>query len=572
VQRTHQLTQELAERKKQEQALKVSKERLEAAAKAGIVGIWDWDVVKNQLIWDKVMYSLYGIREEDFGGAYEAWSATVHPDDKARVDDEIKAALSHEREYSPEFRVIWPDGSIHFLKAESHTSFDEQGKPLRIVGVNYDLTKQKIIEQELEDLYENAPCGYHSIGPDGIYQRINATELAWLGCTREEVIGKKSPCDFYTHPSQELFRQAFPNFVRDGYSENLEFDLVGKEGTNRHVIMNATAIRDGNGNFLNSRSVMYDITELKQIEDKLHQLTLEQHAMLDNELVGMAKLKNRHIVWKNKAFDGMFGYGAAELNGQSLRILYPDDAQFQAVGEVAYPILNAQGVYRTPLELLRKNGETIWVDSSSIKLNNVNEEFLWTIVDITPIKQHQEKIERIAYHDILTDLPNRLLLSDRLEQALAQTERLEKLLAVCYIDLDGFKPINDNFGHAAGDELLKEIANRMEGSVRTNDTVSRIGGDEFCLLLTNLENVQEYQTVLQRVIDSINKPVRLERGVEVRGVEVNVTASIGITLFPFDTDDPDTLLRHADQAMYQAKKAGRNRVYLYSSDRTGGTS
>jgi diguanylate cyclase (GGDEF)-like protein len=183
------------------------------------------------------------------------------------------------------------------------------------------------------------------------------------------------------------------------------------------------------------------------------------------------------------------------------------------------------------------------------------------LADITQLKKHEDEVERIAYHDILTGLPNRLLVSDRLNQALAQAERSKRMLAVCYLDLDGFKPINDQFGHETGDKVLIEIAHRMQASVRTNDSVGRLGGDEFVLLLTNLVNAEEYQVVLQRVIDAINKPLALDETTEVK-----VTASIGITLFPSDSSEPDILLRHADQAMYQAKQSGRNRVCLFTPD------
>ena len=165
----------------------------------------------------------------------------------------------------------------------------------------------------------------------------------------------------------------------------------------------------------------------------------------------------------------------------------------------------------------------------------------------------------------MTGLPNRLLVSDRLTQALAQAKRANELLAVCYLDLDGFKPVNDTYGHAAGDKLLKEITQRMQESVRINDTVGRLGGDEFVLLLTNLTDVMEFQIVLERVLEAINNPMALDES-----CEVTVGVSIGVSLFPRDSEDPDILLRYADHAMYQAKKAGRNRVHLFCADNYSG--
>jgi PAS domain S-box-containing protein len=131
---------------------KRTKERLEAATSAGIIGIWDWDLVNNRLLWDQEMYQLFGISENDFGGTYEAWSSAIHPDDKARVESDVQAALRGERECASEFRVVWPDGSIHHIKTASRTIFDDSGKPLRMIGVDYDLTEQKAIQQKLDSM------------------------------------------------------------------------------------------------------------------------------------------------------------------------------------------------------------------------------------------------------------------------------------------------------------------------------------------------------------------------------------------------------------------------------------
>jgi diguanylate cyclase (GGDEF)-like protein/PAS domain S-box-containing protein len=180
--------------------------------------------------------------------------------------------------------------------------------------------------------------------------------------------------------------------------------------------------------------------------------------------------------------------------------------------------------------------------------------------DITERKALEIQLATIAYHDILTNLPNRLLIADRLNQMLAQAERSGRALAVCYLDLDGFKPVNDTFGHAAGDQLLKAIATRMQVTIRANDSVGRLGGDEFVLLLSELTDLDECRHVLQRVIDAIDQPVLVDEQ-----HQVTVGASIGVALFPSDSLDPDTLLRYADLAMYQAKKQGRHRVSFFTA-------
>ena len=164
--------------------------------------------------------------------------------------------------------------------------------------------------------------------------------------------------------------------------------------------------------------------------------------------------------------------------------------------------------------------------------------------DISRLKAHADELDRIAHFDPLTGVPNRRLLDDRLKHAIARAERSGQTLAVCMLDLDGFKPINDQFGHEAGDHLLVQIVSRLQSMLRKVDTVARLGGDEFVLLLGDLES----DAVFERILNEVRKPVRL------RGEDVSVSASVGVTLFPEDCSDADTLLRHADQAMYAEKQ------------------
>jgi len=173
-------------------------------------------------------------------------------------------------------------------------------------------------------------------------------------------------------------------------------------------------------------------------------------------------------------------------------------------------------------------------------------------------KQAEEEIERLAYFDPLTNLPNRRLLSDRIQQALARADRGDGQIAVCYLDLDHFKPINDEYGHDAGDRALLEISCRLQGAVRANDSVARLGGDEFVLLLTDLESRHECEAILARILESIEQPLDLGDG-----VTAVLSASIGACLYPGDERDADILLRHSDQAMYEAKQGGRNRVVFF---------
>jgi diguanylate cyclase (GGDEF)-like protein/PAS domain S-box-containing protein len=265
------------------------------------------------------------------------------------------------------------------------------------------------------------------------------------------------------------------------------------------------------------------------------------------------------IIEVNDAFTLLTGYGREEALGATPSLLHSGhhDAGFYAE---MYRALAETGHWRGELWNRHKNGEIVIV---LMTISRVNDDagqlshYVGIFSDITQIKEHQHRLENLAHYDPLTHLPNRALLADRMKQALAMTQRGDKLLAICYLDLDGFKPINDTYGHAAGDHLLREIAHRLKDCIRGGDTVARLGGDEFVLLLGELANLQELDPALTRVLGAIGQPVAVGKQ------RVSVGGSIGVTIFPYDSQDADTLLRHADQAMYLAKQAGRNRYHLF---------
>lgn len=180
--------------------------------------------------------------------------------------------------------------------------------------------------------------------------------------------------------------------------------------------------------------------------------------------------------------------------------------------------------------------------------------------DITLQKQRESRLEHIAHYDDLTGIPNRVLLADRMQQAIIQTRRDKTLLGVCYLDLDGFKPVNDTLGHQAGDRVLIEMARRIGLTIRAGDTVARLGGDEFAILLMGLRHEEECSFSIARILEAISRPILIDNR------SFLLSASIGVALFPLDDEEPDTLLRHADHAMYAAKQAGKNCYHLYTTD------
>lgn len=262
-----------------------------------------------------------------------------------------------------------------------------------VVATFADITQRKRLDQqlaatavELRDLYDLAPCGYYSLDAKGAFVKINATALSWLGCTQEDIIGKKTPLDFFTAEGQKQFKQNFPEFIRRGHVEGLEFDLVPAQGPTRRVSVSATAMMGPDGTFLASRSVWHDITELHRARSRLLALACEQDAMLNTDLIGIAKMRQRHIVWTNRGMSSMLGYSAAEFLGQSTRMLYGNENAYIEAG-----IKGAGGqpgkMVRVQLEMCRKDSATIWVDVSSVLLSESSGEFLVLLMDITSLKQ-----------------------------------------------------------------------------------------------------------------------------------------------------------------------------------------
>lgn len=317
-------------------------------------------------------------------------------------------------------------------------------------------------------------------------------------------------------------------------------------------------LTDTSGEVFGILGIYDDITLLKDYEDRL-KLTAR---IFENTQEGiMITDAERNLIDVNYAFTRVTGYTKEEVLGKNPRILksgYQSDDFYQAM----WHSIDNTGHWSGEIWNRKKNGDEYpeWITISSIsnEARNISH-YVGICSDISLLKQHEKQLEHSAHYDALTGIPNRVLLADRMKQAIAQTHRQQKLLAVCYLDLDGFKPINDSHGHYTGDQVLIKIAERITSTMRETDTLARLGGDEFVLLLQGLDQNEECFRSLERLLASIAQPISINNS------WLTVTASIGITIYPLDDQDPDTLLRHADQAMYQAKQSGKNKYYQYDT-------
>jgi diguanylate cyclase (GGDEF)-like protein/PAS domain S-box-containing protein len=271
-----------------------------------------------------------------------------------------------------------------------------------------------------------------------------------------------------------------------------------------------------------------------------------------------------NIVGVNKAFTDITGYEESEVMGQNVRMLKSERHDRMHFANMWSQMMET-GQWRGEIWNRRKNGELYPVWESVRAIHDDKGEishFVSVFSDISSIKQSQEKLDYLAYHDPLTNLPNRLLFEDRLEQALKHARREKHQVALLFLDLDRFKNINDSLGHPIGDTLLVVVAQRLIQLLRDDDTVARIGGDEFVIVIENVAKVSEVAMLAQKLIDAFNTPLNVEER------EMHVTLSIGISMFPGDGDDVPTLLKNADAALYRAKEEGRNGFQFYTSELT----
>lgn len=300
--------------------------------------------------------------------------------------------------------------------------------------------------------------------------------------------------------------------------------------------------------------VVKDITARREAEERLWQAAV----ILETTAGGMFLMdRDHHIVAVNPAFQAITGYLSEEVLGQDpekmLHVHHHSDK--------FYPELQNMGQWQGEISCRRKNGEIFlaW-ESMSVVRDEAGQvtHYVAAFSDISAIRTSEAKLQRMAHHDSLTGLPNRLLFNDRLEQALSRAARDGHRLALLFLDLDGFKTINDTLGHVSGDLLLKTAAERIRGAIRRSDTAARLGGDEFVVLMQDIDGAEDAARLAEKLLGVIGLPVALT------GHRIEVSTSVGVSLYPEDGGDRHALVKAADAAMYAAKAQGRNRYAFYT--------
>jgi len=370
------------------------------------------------------------------------------------------------------------------------------------------------------------------------------------------------------HPEDRGYiREIFNRTVATGIGERAEFRFLLKDGTIRHIESEGNVVRDNTGKVSKVVVVSRDVTSRKLAEAALMESEQRFRAIFENAAIGIARISlTGQFLQINEVYCKIVGYSREEMLSQQFnfqQITFPEDRETNMA--LVKRLLNGESnSYTLEKRYIHRDGSTVWVNLSASLLRDASGSpmyFINAAQDITGRKALEAQLLHLSNFDILTDLPNRALLGDRTHQALATAKRDKTRMALMYIDLDEFKPINDTLGHNIGDMLLKEAAKRMQSCIRASDTIARIGGDEFVVLLPIIESDQDATVVADKIRHSLCQPFALA------GYDVRISSSIGIAVYPDDASDEKTLLNNADAAMYYAKECGCNTVKLFAAVR-----
>ena len=430
---------EISNHNKTESKMEDINSRLILATQAGGIGIWEWNIVTGHLKWNDIMFDLYDVSQNVLP-TYNTWKNSIHPDDVVRIESELNDSIEGHSSFYTEFRLLSINGEVKFIRTAAQIKRGTDGKPLLMIGVNWDITSSKEAEIELNTERRRLA---------GILKGTNVGTWEWNVQTGDTI-----------------FNERWANII--GY--------------------NLSEISPTNIDTWTSYAHPDDLVESGKLLEMNFNKKLPYY-----ECEARMKHKDGHWVW-----------------------------------------------------VLDRGQVTSWTEDGKPLLMS------GTHAEITRRKNNEEQILHMASHDALTDLPSLKLAQDRLNMAISLARRNKYFAAVLFIDLDGFKSINDTYGHDAGDAVLIEVAKRLKSCIRDTDTAARIGGDEFLILLTELKASEDASEIAKKVIESISLAVSFKNR------NLVVGASIGISLFPDHGDNVETLIKEADNAMYRIKKSGKN--------------
>jgi diguanylate cyclase (GGDEF)-like protein/PAS domain S-box-containing protein len=566
-------------------ALERNQRLLAAAERFAHLGSWQQDLTTGETTWSAELHRLLGAEPGFLEPGPETLLTVVHPDDQAAL---LAAAGGPEgpEDAAEDIRVHGPNGSWRTLSLRIRRVRDADGRPTRIVGTALDVTETRQLEAQLRDARDlfasvlTAATEQAIIAMDaaGRIRVFNTGAERLLGLPAEEAIG--STLDRFLDPAELLARcdalgvsdpvEALVTVARLGQPETRRWTARTSSGGSQQLSLTVTAMtsNDGTGNNVSGFiGVASDVTAQQRAEIALRSSEERFRLAFDNAPIGMALVSARpatlgRFLKVNYALCRLSGYALSDLLGADFRMLTESDPATSEPRQVADLLAGETSFLRDERRCRHADGRDIWIRMSASLVRDVDGEPNYCVLqieDITARKDAEQRLIHQTLHDSLTDLPNRVLLSDHLAQALARAHRNGLHVGVLFVDLDNFKDVNDSLGHDAGDELLIDVARRLRGCLRDADTAARLGGDEFVVVCEDLATREEAAAVAERVEQA------LDIAIDVRGHKVSVSASLGVAISD-GSDRAEDMLRKADSAMYRAKEHGRGRYEVFNPD------
>ena len=515
-------------------------------------------------LWNPAAETMFGVSRNDVLGKL---SPIVLQGSVENASDIRSRVMSGETLYHHEITRRHLDGREIEISVSAAPLRDAEHQVVGILVTCSDITSLKTtsraLDQQLrftQELLEVIPSPIFYRGKSGEYLGFNRAWEEYFGKRREDWIGTR-PHQLLTVAEADAAEAEDQLVMENGKNVIAESVVKDHRGVPRNIVRHVSRFTDAKGAPAGIIGVLTDISDFKQVSQALEASERRFKALTESAMDIVTVLDAEGVIrYQSTSVKHLLGYDPADMLGKSqFDLVHHDDA---ANMREAFKQLIEAGQMEAPIEFRARNSDGVWRTLESIGKNCLNNPEVGGIIvntrDVTDRKVIQAHIQHLAFHDALTGLPNRSLMQDRVSQAITRAERMGSRFAVMFIDIDNFKNINDSLGHDVGDELLRQVAKRLTASVRGHDTIARQGGDEFIVLLDQLEGHQGATRVAQKVLEALRTVYR------VGGADQHVSGSIGIALYPDDGRDAPTLLKNADTAMFHGKSLGKNTYQFFT--------
>ncbi|MBX0357512.1 sensor domain-containing diguanylate cyclase [Halobacillus sp. Nhm2S1] len=517
------------------------------------------DTSGNVLEANRALEELYGYTKEEM----QATSFPFLPSNRREEAEELvrkgkERAIARYETVRKRKDGVLIDVSISISPIQS-----ENGETIGISSIVRDISKDKAAHRKLEasrsryrSLFKNNPQPILTLTFQGLIKKVNTATLRLLK-VEEEVLVQTSIIDWVPKEQRSWLRkQLLESFFQKGTRFETSFWMEGEERILRVSLVPIINEGEKEGIY----AILEDRTDQERAHEALRQSEEKFRLIADhsNDLISVFSPMGE-LVYASPSQTKFLGRDPQEMSSREMmQQLEPDD--LNNLSKAFKWSEKSKEAFTVSLTLKSQNGEPVWFECRGtpvVSEHNQVSHFVIVARDISEQKNYEEKLERFAFYDYLTDLPNRRLFEDRVEQAIAKAERSGESFALLYLDGDGFKCINDEYGHEIGDEFLCSVGKRMKECIRSGDAVGRIGGDEFAILLENISDRDQIYDVSMRALEKLREPYI------VKGEEIRSSFSIGVACYPEDGRTLDDLFRSADKALYKGKRDGKNQVRLY---------